>query len=179
MRRGGTSTPFVAALALALHGGLAGAQEAHAGQHEHANELALFLGGTTEKGETHFTIGAEYERRLGERFGLSLVAEHVGDVDAWVLLAPITLRPWRGSGLKLFAGPGLESKSPAEPEVHGARGPQAAPERETLFVLRGGVGWAFELRRVVLTPQLELDLVREDGRWEDGFVFGIAIGFGF
>jgi len=92
----------VAALTFALSTGLAAAQEpttheAHE-EHEHANEVAVFLGGTTESDTTHFTIGAEYERRLGERFGMSFVSEHVSGTGAWVFLAPFTLRPVRALG---------------------------------------------------------------------------------
>lgn len=160
-----------AVLAVGLSAGLAAAEEPpHAEEHEHANELAVFLGGTTENDETHFTIGGEYERRLGERFGLSFVAEHVSDTDAWVFLAPFSFRPVRGLGLKLYAGPGFESKLPEPHEEHG---------RETFFAARVGVGWALELGRVALTPQVELDLTREDHRWEKAVVFGVAIGVGF
>jgi hypothetical protein len=157
------------------------AHEGHAEEHEHANELAVFLGGTTENDETHFTIGGEYERRLGERFGLSFVGEHVNDTAAWVFVAPFTFRPVRRLGLKLYAGPGFETKVP-EREPHVTEGsPSDADEhdRATFFVARAGVGWALELGRVALTPQLELDSVREDGRWEKALVFGIAIGMGF
>lgn len=146
-------------------------------EHEHANEVAVFLGGTTENDETNFTIGAEYERRLNERFGLGLVVEHVSGTDAWVFLAPFSFRPVRGLGLKLYAGPGFESKVPESEEE--AESGLEEHDRESFFVARAGVGWVLELRHVSLTPQVELDCVREDNRWDKAFVFGVAIGFGF
>jgi hypothetical protein len=157
--------------------------EPHVESHEHANELAVFLGGTREEDETHLTLGAEYERRLGARFGLSVVAEHVDGVDAWVLLAPVTWRPIRERGLKLYAGPGFESRSepkhPPEAATHASEETAEGGGRESFFVLRAGVGWAVELGRLALTPQVEVDFVREHGAWQGAFVFGIAVGFGF
>ncbi len=149
-----------------------GAEEA---EHHHANELALFLGGTHEDatGETGFTVGLEYERDLSHRLGMSFVAEHVSEIDAWVFLAPVTLRPVEGLGLKLYGGPGVESKDSPEASGHG-------DDRESSFVLRGGVGWVLELgERMSLTPQLEMDYAREDGEWERAIVFGVAVGAGF
>ena len=175
---------LAAALALGLSAGLTTAEEPpHAEEHEHANELALFLGGTRESDETHFTIGGEYERRLGERFGLSLVVEHVSGNGAWVVLAPLSFRPARHLGLKLYAAPGFENKVP-ESSDHAPEGHESARDseeggRKSFFVARGGVGWTIELGRASLTPQLELDFVREDHQWEKALVFGIAIGLGF
>jgi hypothetical protein len=147
---------------------------------ERANELAVFLGGTSEDDETHFTLGVEYERRLGERLGLAVVVEHVSEVDAWVFLAPFTFRPAPRLGLKLYAGPGFESK---QPEIEHPPGAEEAPAseggRETFFVFRLGAGWVFELGRVSLTPQLEFDFTREQDEWRTAIVFGVAVGFGF
>jgi hypothetical protein len=51
--------------------------------------------------------------------------------------------------------------------------------RETRFVFRTGAGWAIELGRVSLTPQVELDFVHEHDEWQTAFVFGVAVGLGF
>ncbi len=113
------------------------------------------------------------------------MGEHVGDVDTWVLLAPLTFRPVRGLGLKLYAGPGVESKlseanEEPPPGEEGSQSTDAADQgREALFVFRTGMAWAFELGRLSLTPQVELDFTRESGRWETGVVFGVAVGLGF
>lgn len=162
-------------------GAAAESHEAHGEGHEHANELAVFLGGTSEGDETHFTIGAEYERRLGERLGLAFVAEHIGGIDAWVFVAPFTFRPVRNLGLKLYAGPGFESKEPELAAEHAPSAHSAEEEggRETFFVFRTGIGWAVELGRVSLTPQVEADFAREHGEWQTALVFGVAVGLGF
>jgi hypothetical protein len=169
------AAPLRAQEAPLTHGGAPVARaEEHAEGHEHSNEMAVFLGGTTEDDETHLTLGAEYERRLGERFGVAFVAEHVDGTDAWVFLAPFTFRPARQLGLKLYLGPGFETKEEEHAPEHAE-----ADGRETLFVFRTGTGWAIELGRVSLTPQVELDLVHEHDGWQAAFVFGVAVGLGF
>jgi hypothetical protein len=160
------------------------AAEAPAPGEEHANELGAFFGGTSESDDTHFTIGLEYERRLSERLALIVVAEHVNGIDAWVFLAPLAFRPFRQLPLTLYAGPGVETKVP-EPEAEDAGSTDDAHEtsgegeRETLLVLRAGVGWPFELGRLSVHPQLEVDFAREHDAWKTALVFGVAVGFGF
>jgi hypothetical protein len=160
------------------------AREGAAEEREHSNELGVFLGGTNEKDETHSTIGLEYERRLSESFGLGAVVERVDGIDAWVFLAPLSFEPVRHLGLVLYAGPGFETKKrevDVEPAVstHVPEGEPGDGERDTFFVFRTGVGWALELGRLGLHPQVELDLARENGKWESALVFGVAVGFGF
>ena len=72
--------------------------------------------------------------------------------------------------------PERHQEHPTEADSAGA--PEEG-ERETFFVTRAGVGWTLEHGRMAFTPQTELDLVREDGRWDTAMVFGIAIGVGF
>jgi len=151
--------------------------DARGEEQEHANELAIFLGGTSEEDETNFTLGAEYERHFSKSIGIALVAEYVDNVDAWVFVAPITIRPSQKLGLKFYAGPGLETKEP-EFEHEGAS-ETLDSGRETFFVVRTGVGWAFELGRVAVTPQVEFDFVHEHDDWKTALVFGVAVGFGF
>jgi len=190
-----TRCPPIAALALALLASPLRAQEAPPPQRttaaeapgeerEPANDLGAFFGGTSESDDTHFTIGLEYERRLSERLALIVVAEHVNGIDAWVFLAPLAFRPFRQLPLTLYAGPGVETKVP-EPEAEDTGSTDEAHEtsgegeRETLLVLRAGVGWPFELGRLSVKPQLEVDFAREHDAWQTALVFGVAVGFGF
>lgn len=77
---------------------------------ERSNELALVLAGTHEHEEeaSFFTIGGEYERRLGRRWGVGVTAEYVTDIEAFVMVTTVVFRPL--PRLKLLAGPGIESK---------------------------------------------------------------------
>jgi hypothetical protein len=112
------------------------AREGAAEEREHSNELGVFLGGTNEKDETHFTN----------------------------------------------PGPGFETRAVDVAPAVSTHVPEGEPgdgERDTFFVFRTGAGWAFELGRLGLHPQVELDLARENGKWESALVFGVAVGFGF
>jgi hypothetical protein len=157
-------------------------EDAGSGEHaEYRNTLAAFLGGTAETAEheSHFTIGLEYERELGRRWALMAVAEHVSDLDAWVLVAPVAFKPLRG--LSLMTGPGLETaaRRPAGhdgPEHEGAE----AEENEPFFLWRFGAGYTVHLgERLAVTPNADLDLVRERGEWAAAWVFGVSLGVRF
>src|SRR5262245_10014108 len=145
---------------------------------EAKNELALVLAGTHEHDEdkSFFTVGGEYERRLGRRLGLGLTAEYVTEVDAFVLVVPVVFRPT--PDLKFFAGPGFENK----PEEAGEREPPAGEEhdRKTSFLFRLGTGYAIEFGgHYAITPTLELDFVGEDGGRARAFVYGASFSAGF
>lgn len=151
---------------------------------EHRNGLSVFLGGTTETEEdaTYFTVGLEYERKVGRRLALQLVSEHVSDFDAWVFAAPLLYRPV--GELQLIAGPGLETAR-RRPELGHGGEPPAEPEavdeeREALFLMRFGVGYKLSLgKRLDVFPSVDLDLVRENGEWVQAVVFGVSVGFEF
>lgn len=132
-------------------------------EHFHHNEAALFLGATyeTEAEETFFTIGAEYERRFTRWFGLSGVVEYATDLDAWVVVFPVTFR--LAGELKLSAGPGFEHV-----------------EEDNLFLFRFGAAYGFELGGgVVLSPAVDLDLVDEEEEVAESIVYGVALGIAF
>ncbi|MFI4944065.1 MAG: hypothetical protein ACHP85_12415, partial [Burkholderiales bacterium] len=83
----------------------------------------------------------------------------------------------------LMAGPGLET-TPRRPESHDPDGEQPhegeSEEGGPFFLWRFGVGYTFELReRLAVTPNIDLDLVREHGEWATAWVFGVSIGLRF
>jgi hypothetical protein len=143
---------------------------------EHLNELALVLAGTYEheSEKSYFTFGVEYERRIGRRFGIGVAGEYVTDVDAFILVGTFEFRPV--PALKLFAGPGFESK-PEEAEEH-HEPVSREPGRKTDFLLRMGAGYSVELGgRYSLTPFVAFDLLAgESGR---AWVYGVSFGRGF
>jgi hypothetical protein len=140
---------------------------------EHLNELALVLAGTYEheSEKSYFTFGVEYERRIGRRFGIGVAGEYVTDVDAFILVGTFEFRPV--PALKLFAGPGFESKPE---EHHEPVSPE--PDRKTDFLLRMGAGYSVELGgHYSLTPFVAFDLLAgEGGR---AWVYGVSFGRGF
>jgi hypothetical protein len=145
------------------------AQHAAHGGHVHQNEAALTVAGTweNETDEASLTLGAEYERRFTNVVGLVLEAEYVVDPEAWVVVAPLVVRPG-GGGFKLVAGPGLENKNV---EAHG---------RDTFFLFRIGAGYGAEFAgRYAVTPFVNVDLVREHGEWVRAIVAGVTLGVAF
>ena len=77
-------------------------------EHFHRNEASLVLGGTYESEEkkSFFTIGGDYEYRLNPRIGIGGTLEHLTDLDAWLLIIPVTFH--LHEGLAVYAGPGWE-----------------------------------------------------------------------
>ena len=146
-------------------------------EHFHPNELAIFLGATDEieDGNTHFTIGGEYERRLNSKFGISAVFERVSAVDEWAIVTPATFRPVKS--LKLTIGPGFENKAHHEEENHTS---QSDTNRETFFLFRAGAGYSFEFAtNLSLQPSIYFDSIRENGEWIEKIVFGASLAIGF
>lgn len=160
------------------------AQAAHPeGDESHRpNVASVFLGATTEtaEDETYFTVGAEYERRLSSRWGFQLAAEYVSDFDAWVVAAPLAIRPV--GGLWLGVGPGFQTKpGRAEAEHHGGHEGGVLEEEDGPFFLwrfKAGYGIHFG-HKFSAMPNVSFDLVRENGEWAKAWVFGVSFGAHF
>jgi hypothetical protein len=145
---------------------------------EHRNEVALFVGGTTETlhDKTFLTIGGEYEIRLHPRFGASLAIEYVPPTDTGVVAFPVVFHGHRGWAL--FVGPGWES-SPRRGEEHNAS-KATRDSREKYFLLRTGVQYGFRVgSRVSIFPGIDVDFVNEREGWETLVVYGAKIAVGF
>lgn len=186
-----------AALAAPANGSTAGAAQEHAQENgetsgaeeshgHHANVLSLFLGHTSERvdGGEHvengFTFGLEYTRRISPRFSLGGVVERAGgDIRGTLLIAQAFYRIV--GELRLVAGPGVEFRDAhsEEPEHHG--GLAASPEsltRErgtTVFLLRIGAVYEFEIDRWVVAPTVAIDFVGRD----EALVLGASLGYVF
>ena len=142
------------------------------------NEAATIIAATWEHegGDTFFTLGGEYERRLTRRFGVTGEVEYLFDADQWVVAGLAVFHP--GYGVKLFAGPGFER---ADVEA-GESGPpvEGASDRATHFLFRVGAGYAVEFaHRYSIGPSVSFDVVHENDSRERGVVFGINLGVAF
>lgn len=128
------------------------------------HHLSVFAGGVTnfDEGEadreTSAAVGVEYEYRFGRLFGAGLLFEDVfGGEREYIVLAPLSLHPWKG--LRLTAGPGADFRS-----------------GDTEFVFRAGVGYEFELGHGwTLAPEIAGDFTHE----AKTLVFGVSAGWGF
>ncbi len=131
-------------------------QEEH-GEVHHRHRLELFLGNSHEEHMDGFSAGLAYEYRLNQMFGIGGLVEYVGgDFEEWIGAVPIFVHPYKG--LRFLLAPGLVF------EEHG-----------TEFLFRTGLAYEFEIDRLSITPEFNLDFV--DG--EEILVYGMSIGYGF
>lgn len=154
---------FVAGLCLLTMPALAEEPHHPAPYHlEHGPQhLSMFLGGTEVDEEgigTAFTLGVDYEYRLGRRLGVGGLVEHAfGDLDSTSLLGVVDLHICHGLALQL--GPGVE-----------------LGEEEDVFITRVGALYEFERNAYTVSPQVHYDI--HDGA-KDAVVFGLAVGHAF
>ncbi len=136
---------------------LAGDGSSTGGSHYPSNVFGVFLG-ATDSGETDFTIGVEYERRVSELFGFGGVIEHTPDAHngdgVSIALAELFIHP--AGGLRLIGGVGAE-------KLHGASG-----YTKTLF--RTGVAYDFQVGDFEIAPTFNVDYVGGN----QATVFGVS-----
>ena len=126
-------------------------------EEESRNEIALFLGLTTNKDATAATFGVDYQYRLSGPVGLGLVLDHAaGDIKS-TLLAPglfLHFLSW-----ELTLAPGVEFSY-----------------SETSFVFRAGIEYEIKLPYFSISPAINLDTERDD---EISLVYGLSFGMEF
>lgn len=125
------------------------------GEYEIPHHTAgLFVGDTTETRRSQgLTLGLEYEYRMTERFGVGVIAEHVGgDFDTNIAVLPVAIHqgPW-----KVYAGPGMERSD----------------EEGSVFLLRVGLEYGFHVGDYEISPQLDVDFIDD----EHLLIFGVVI----
>jgi hypothetical protein len=102
---------------------------------------SLFVGGSSERGEGGFTIGAEYAYRFRPKWSVGAFGEYTaGDLDAVALGAAVFFFPIEP--LALMAGPGVEFE-----------------DGDAEALLRVGAAWEFEVGKVILAPGVYVDFV--------------------
>ena len=124
------------------------------------NKLSWLVGGTVEDEGTAFTLGVDYERRLGRQFGIGVIIDKgYGSERAFIAAGALYWHPL--PPMRLDIAPGFERLVAAD---------------ESAFVLRFGADCDIELtRRWSLGPNVNLDFA--NGRTV--FVFGAELGFSF
>jgi len=120
--------------------------------------VALFLGWSFADHHDGETIGLDYERRIGEKWGLgALVDRAEGDLESTVWAAGLFAHPT--DDWTILVAPGFE-------HAHG--------EKE--FLTRVGVGYNVPFEKFTLTPGVYLDMISGG---ETVTVVGVGIGRGF
>lgn len=125
---------------------------------DYPNTVELFLGASSGDGDSGFTIGPVYERRLSELIGIGFFNEYaLGDMDKWSIGLPVFFHPHEG--WRFVVAPGMQHKNGDDD-----------------FLLRAGVGYELELAESwIVVPQFNLDFA--DG--DTICVFGASIGYRF
>jgi len=156
---------LLAALSMTLPARGMAQEESPTGASEEAepryrNKLSGFIGVTLEDEANSFTLGVDYERRLGGQFGVGVLADRAfGEGRAFIIAAGLFWHPL--SRVRLDIAPGIE---------------MSGADDKTFFVLRIGADYDFELtERWSLGPNVNLDFV--DGRTV--WVLGAELGYSF
>ena len=124
-------------------------------EEEKKSSLSVFIGGTTNKDATAFTIGLDYQYRINKLIGVGLVLDYATPEIKSLLLAPAAFfHLWH---FEIVVAPGAEFSGD-----------------EVSFVFRTGVSYEFELNRFTISPSLLFDTERSD---EVSLVYGVAFGF--
>jgi len=164
-------TLFLSAMLLAMPTVGTAAEDGESEGDEHANELALFLGATDEKGEDPaFSVGLEYGRLIAPKFAIGGLLEYAaGDLREWVVGVPVFFYP--GGHWKLLAAPGVEITTSSN-GGDDQSDEEGSSDDETNFLFRIGVGYGIELgKHVGIEPAVEVDFV--DG--DQVLVYGINL----
>jgi hypothetical protein len=127
------------------------------GEEDARNEIAIFLGLTTNADATAATFGVDYQYRLSPPIGIGLVLDHAaGDIKS-TLLAPalfLHLLSW-----ELTLAPAVEFV-----------------DSETSFVFRAGLEYEIKLPYFSISPAINLDSERGG---ELSLVYGLSFGIEF
>jgi hypothetical protein len=151
-------------------------QEAHNGKtHHEMNHVAVFAGGTAmlEKNDINFSLGLDYLRILTESrdwgaggFAEVIFAKH----NEWLFGGLIYYRIKNQFFIR--TGPGIEIIKHEETDpVSG----QTHLKSQTELLYRIGVGYSHHIKNMIISPTIDLDLVRS----ADALVFGLNIGWAF
>jgi len=145
------------------------------------NHISVFVGATTETGddsETSFTLGADYERRLSEFFGIGALADFaLGKTKRTALLGvPFFVHPTEP--LEFHAAPAIEfANEPSDGDTGEDSGDSDSETGSTTnFAVRLGAGYEFALGRFSIAPEVNIDFVSGESA---SVVYGLAFGIGF
>ncbi len=158
----------------APHGGEASAHHGRA----HRNEVAVFLGETSESGhDAEFTWGLDYKRRISDQWAAGVIFDYAGGELRNSIVAP-SISFWPGLGnLQLIGAVGVEfhngrNSGGHEESEHG----EASDSDETYFLVRLGAAYDIHLGGSFgLVPQVNLDFVESEEVW----VYGLGVSYGF
>ncbi len=127
------------------------------GEEDARNEIAIFLGLTTNKDATAATFGVDYQYRLSPPVGVGLVLDHAAGEIKSTLLAPalfLHLLSW-----EITLAPGVEFV-----------------DSETNLIFRAGIEYEIKLPYFSISPTINLDSERGG---ELSLAYGLSFGMEF
>ena len=137
----------------------------------HPNHIAVIVGGVTpveEAGDTSFLLGADYERRLNEDWGVMVVTAFTfgAHTRASILGIAMSYRPI--PALRFGIGPGVEFVEAADSSDDGNYGAHALVGVSAFY--------EFHLGPLAVGPTLVVDFLSET---HTNLSYGISVGRGF
>jgi hypothetical protein len=166
------------------------ADDHHGESHHHANHVALFMGLTSnlDKEHTDFTLGADYEQRISDKWGAGLIGELVFAEHRENILGVQVFH--HIDSFKIFGGPGIAlakiaehgEDEHAEDDGHGkanavveAHAEDAEESWHKEFLFRLGAGYDFHYNKLSITPTVSADYIDRG----IAVIYGVGVGFGF
>ena len=121
------------------------------------NDLALFLGGTSNSKASAVTLGLDYQFRISNLVGVGAVLDYAtGDLKS-LLIAPAVF--FHVSEIEIVLAPGVEFSN-----------------EEISAIFRVGLSYEFKIsKKITISPSLIFDTERN---LEEPIVYGVAFGFG-
>ena len=142
---------------------------------QHMNYLQVFVGGTAlyEAKATYLSLGIDYLHVLSSKrnWAAGLFAEVIfSKHPEWIFGLLFYRRLYDQFFIR--TGPGIEilRHEEIDPECNCVH-----VKSETEFLYRIGVGYNYHKNYLVITPTIDIDLVRS----ETALVFGVNVGFSF
>ena len=133
------------------------AQQESNEKEEKRNEVAIGMGGTTNKEATAFTIGIDYQYRITKLIGVGAIIDHaMADINSTLIAPALFLH---AANFEFAIAPALEFI-----------------EEGTVVILRLGVAYGFELSRFSISPGVFWDSERNG---ESAIVYGLKFGYKF
>lgn len=150
--------------------------DAEHASHHHKHHFAIFGGAGTNFNhhETKPAIGIDYERLLGEKFGIGAVIEmEFTEKPSYLVGIPFFYHPVKG--LKLYGGPAVFSlvdHHASEPETDHTDS-HHTESREIQYGGRFGMAYDFTIGKVTIGPAVNYVFSQSSA-----LIYGINIGIG-
>ena len=153
----------------------------------HTYHLALFGGFTSNLDAKHtdFSIGADLEYRLSEKFGVGVLVDMVlADHTETIIEVFLAFHP--ADNIKLFLAPGFafakhevhEDEHHSEEHFGSLNSDEASTtsiETASHFAFRLGASYDFHIGKLSISPTISADFINSTV----SLVYGVAIGIGF